>query len=819
MSASTIMRAALALAFVGVVHGAADTGASSATACKGACTGIGAAKVCVFTAKMDLHASSTGYYTFDECGNTPMPVIEMEQGVEYRFIQNDKTNWFHPLGFAYFADGAHKDVDELEPGISQSAGDTCKAGNTCQAPRYFKNNVFLGKNFDNVAKVGGEDFGLDVFEPQFQTSYGDWQTAMAVGTGYEVRLTLTDTTYAKDIFYFCHVHNAMSGRVKVVKAGTAGGVANHISAKDEPALGYTYEAPSAFDKGCGTYGTDKFNRDSKTCAAGNAFFCADTTKTTSAAQKVFGECLYATDCHMAHGMHVKLDKATPAATFMHQMIPHHANAVNMAKTLMKAGYTDNADAEVEDLLMSIINKQNKQINIMTAWLETEKKETVAKSYCDAKHNHMVPPSKRRLQDKSGEQNFVTLERRLQAQNSIAATIDQPRRRLLDTGASSATACKGACTGIGAAKVCVFTAKMDLHASSTGYYTFDECGNTPMPVIEMEQGVEYRFIQNDKTNWFHPLGFAYFADGAHKDVDELEPGISQSAGDTCKAGNTCQAPRYFKNNVFLGKNFDNVAKVGGEDFGLDVFEPQFQTSYGDWQTAMAVGTGYEVRLTLTDTTYAKDIFYFCHVHNAMSGRVKVVKAGTAGGVANHISAKDEPALGYTYEAPSAFDKGCGTYGTDKFNRDSKTCETGDAFFCIETGTSAAMQSFGNCLYAMDCHMNHQMRVNLHWDTPTVTFMHQMIPHHTNAVNMAKALMKAGYTDNADAEVEDLVMDIINVQNKQINVMTAWLAAGKHAVQPVCEYGKPAEKTAAAVSAAPTSIIALCVTAVAAAVSMM
>ena len=77
-------------------------------------------------------------------------------------------------------------------------------------------NVFLGKNFDNVAKVGGEDFGLDVFEPQFQTSYGDWQTAMAVGTGYEVRLTLTDTTYAKDIFYFCHVHNAMSGRVKVV---------------------------------------------------------------------------------------------------------------------------------------------------------------------------------------------------------------------------------------------------------------------------------------------------------------------------------------------------------------------------------------------------------------------------------------------------------------------------------------------------------------------------------------------------------------------------------------------------------------------------
>ena len=42
----------------------------------------------------------------------------VEKGVTYRFVQSDETNYYHPLGLAYYPDGAHDDVDELEPGVS-----------------------------------------------------------------------------------------------------------------------------------------------------------------------------------------------------------------------------------------------------------------------------------------------------------------------------------------------------------------------------------------------------------------------------------------------------------------------------------------------------------------------------------------------------------------------------------------------------------------------------------------------------------------------------------------------------------------------------
>merc|ERR1719353_947167 len=94
----------------------------------------------------------------------------MKQGSTYVFDQADGSNWYHPLGMAYFPDGAHTGVDELEPGIAQTGGSTtCAAGNTCQAPMYFKNGVFTGTTYDNTAAtpVGGDDFGLDVYEPEF----------------------------------------------------------------------------------------------------------------------------------------------------------------------------------------------------------------------------------------------------------------------------------------------------------------------------------------------------------------------------------------------------------------------------------------------------------------------------------------------------------------------------------------------------------------------------------------------------------------------------------------------------------------------------
>jgi hypothetical protein len=108
-------------------------------------------------------------------------------------VQEDRSNWYHPLGFAYFPDGAHDDKDELEPVISQT-NSSCVGSNTCPHPRYRRSGGFLGVN-------GTTDFGLDVYEPEFFQSLIDWTNA----GNYSIELNFNDVNYTKDIFYFCHV--------------------------------------------------------------------------------------------------------------------------------------------------------------------------------------------------------------------------------------------------------------------------------------------------------------------------------------------------------------------------------------------------------------------------------------------------------------------------------------------------------------------------------------------------------------------------------------------------------------------------------------
>jgi hypothetical protein len=59
--------------------------------------------------------------------------------------------------------------------------------------------------------------------------------------------------------------------------------------------------------------------------------------------------------------------------------------------------------------------------------------------------------------------------------------------------------------------------------------------------------------------------------------------------------------------------------------------------------------------------------------------------------------------------------------------------------------------------------------------TALFIHQMVPHHQNAVNMAKALLKTGKLEcdnlteeTADCALEQILLEIINEQNFQIQV---------------------------------------------------
>ena len=282
--------------------------------------------------------------------------------------------------------------------------------------------------------------------------------------------------------------------------------------------------------------------------------------------------------------------------------------------------------------------------------------------------------------------------------------------------------------------------------------------------------------------YHPMGFAYYADGAIRDKDELEPGIALGTDTSCADTKTCQAPQYFLNGKYLGGTYDNGiesgggAPVGGDDFGLDEYEPRFARGRDDW-----IDEGsFSVKLKLTDTTYTKDLFYFCHIHGGMSGRIKVYDA--QGNAVNQEG--NTPALPYALEVPSAFDRSCGAYGIGTYNTTNSQCSQ-HLYVCHDTGTTAdEVAHFGTCLEAVDCKMHVEMQTTNDAESAATTFMRQMIPHHENAVNMAKLLLKqegayglacGDEEEDIDCDMVTAAWEMINGQNAQITLMRNWLTA--------------------------------------------
>ena len=73
-------------------------------------------------------------------------------------------------------------------------------------------------------------------------------------------------------------------------------------------------------------------------------------------------------------------------------------------------------------------------------------------------------------------------------------------------------------------------------------------------------------------------------------------------------------------------------------------------------------------------------------------------------------------------------------------------------------------------AMDA-MHQQMQKLNYSGNPDVDFVRMMIPHHQAAVDMAKVLLAHG----KDPEIRKLAQDIISSQEKEIDLMEAWLKA--------------------------------------------
>jgi len=333
---------------------------------------------CVVKVGVDLLAGELGYYIIEGCEGVN-PTLHMEVGKTYLFDQSDISNWYHLIGFSYLPDGAHAGVDELEPGIAPGAS-TCAddpENLKCPAPMYWMADKYTGVYSNDESLVplnGSDDFGLDAVEPLFFHPLADWESYGPFVTS----LKFDDEDFDEDIFYFCHVHSGMTGRIKLI--GSDGSMLNE---ENTPEIPYEYDCVTEFDRGCGTSGLDGFQPENNDQCPN--FVCYDGAGTIGEMVK----CIDAMDCHMLTGMQVeygdegKDSKINDVILFLRSMIPHHQNAVNMAKNLLLTGETKcSLEGPVEEgdtvstaclldpIVRGIINVQNSQIQAMQGLLDT-----------------------------------------------------------------------------------------------------------------------------------------------------------------------------------------------------------------------------------------------------------------------------------------------------------------------------------------------------------------------------------------------------------------------------------------------------------------
>lgn len=349
------------------------------------------------------------------------------------------------------------------------------------------------------------------------------------------------------------------------------------------------------------------------------------------------------------------------------------------------------------------------------------------------------------------------------------------------GLASADLCIPECDD---SNVCKLTAKVNLFAGELGYYTFEECGDEVNPTIGMVIGKTYVFNQEDRSNYMHPLGFAYFPDGAHADVDELEPGIVPPGSNSlCGDTHTCPAPMYYMDGTYLGTYSPSalLKSDAQENFGLDDYEPKFFHPIPQWIEYGAP----EIKLTFSDNEITQDIFYFCHIHELMSGRIRLLNEDNS-----PLVADETPAIETDYYDAKAdsFDEACGTFNLTDFQDRPGECP--DRFVCTDDSASTELSNFGKCIDAMNCHMMVGMTSNA--VDEKALFIHQMIPHHQNAVNMAKALLKTGKVkcddltgEDEDCVLETILREIINGQNAQIQAMRGILDSLAYPAEADCK----------------------------------
>jgi hypothetical protein len=153
---------------------------------------------------------------------------------------------------------------------------------------------------------------------------------------------------------------------------------------------------------------------------------------------------------------------------------------------------------------------------------------------------------------------------------------------------------------------------------------------------------------------------------------------------------------------------------------------------------------------------------------MTGRIKLLKHGIP------VKTKNFPEIPYEYDMPSDYDRECGTLGLEDFQLPNPECP--DQFVCGQAGDSK-MDFFHGCIDSMNCKMIAQMTTGVSAESEVALFLHEMIPHHENAINMAKALINTGAMDDCSDYLSEspecrmfgIAISIITNQNFQVQVM--------------------------------------------------
>ena len=147
--------------------------------------------------------------------------------------------------------------------------------------------------------------------------------------------------------------------------------------------------------------------------------------------------------------------------------------------------------------------------------------------------------------------------------------------------------------------------------------------------------------------------------------------------------------------------------------------------------------WHARLRITNKQ-TSEVIYFDSALDAVEGRINICDWVAKDRKCHPRTHATTPVVLPPRRVPSAYDQSCGTSNLSPFQPGkgyNKICRN-NVFMCSDESN---YDHFASCFDALNCAMHDQMKVQ-HTGNCQELFINQMIPHHENAINMAKTVLK-------------------------------------------------------------------------------